>query len=231
MSFNQIKKRKNSFNNVIKHLLFGKGQQQKKIILGKAKGIRLYVDPAHNLQRLTGTYEREILSTFSNWAKKCRYFFDIGAFDGYYSLIYKKYNPAGNLYLFDIDKSLEDIQKTHFAINSIFSNTHLYFKSVSDTNDEFHISADSFEISNSTILIKIDVEGAESVALHGMKKLLSRNNCFLLIETHSLQLETDCVNFLQEQNYTVNIIKNAWWRFFLAERRPLAHNRWLAAWK
>src|SRR5437764_713661 len=115
MSFNRFKKRKNKFYNLIKHLLFGKGLQQRKIILGKAKGIWLYVDPIYNLQRLTGAYEHEILGSFVNWAKKSNCFFDIGAFDGYYSLIYKKYNPAGEVYLFESNKNLEALQQKHFA--------------------------------------------------------------------------------------------------------------------
>jgi len=222
---------KSGFSGIIKQLLFGKSLRARKILFGRAGGIKMLMNPASRFQVMMGTYEYEIQRLFTSYAKKCHCFFDIGAGEAYYSLLYKKYNPRGTVYLVDIDKTLETVQEKNFAINGMSEGVHRYFKPVSDTHDEFHIAGDSFDISNSTVLIKIDVEGAESVALRGMKKLLSQNECFLLIETHSLQLETDCMHFLQEQHYTVNIIKNAWWRFFLPERRPLAHNRWLAAWK
>ncbi len=66
MSFNRFKKRKNSLNNLIKHLFYGKGLQQKRIIFGKAKGIKMYVDPAYKFQRIIGADEREIQSLFVN---------------------------------------------------------------------------------------------------------------------------------------------------------------------
>ncbi len=66
MSFNRFKKRKNSVNNLIKHLFFGKGLQVKKIVLGKARGIKMYVDPAYKFQRIIGADEREIQSLFVN---------------------------------------------------------------------------------------------------------------------------------------------------------------------
>ncbi len=231
MSFNKFKKRKNNFNNLIKHLLFGKGILNKKILFGKARGIRMNIDPAYNFQRIIGVYEFEIQSLFIHFTKKSNYFFDIGAFDGYYSLIYKKYNPDGEAYLFELDKNLEPIQKTHFALNDITDGFHLCFKSVSDKNDELQISPDSFGIKDSKVLIKVDVEGAEAIVLNGMSDLLKKNECRLIIETHSVQLEKHCIDFLGRHGYYTRIIKNAWWRRILPERRPLEHNRWLAAWK
>lgn len=231
MASNTRAKGKSRLGSMIKQLLFGKGLRQRKILFGRAAGIKMLMDPASRLQVMMGTYEYEIQRLFVRYAKKCHYCFDIGAGEAYYSLLYKKYNPHGTVYLFDMDKTLEAIQEKNFSINGLCEGIHQYFQPVSGSGDEFHITAGSFGISNSTVLIKIDVEGAESVALQGMQKLLSGNDCFLIIETHSPGLETGCMRFLKEQHYTVKIIKNAWWRLFLAERRPLPHNRWLAAWK
>ena len=231
MSFNRLKKRKNRFNNLVKRVLFGKGLQQRKIILGKAKGVRLYVDPVYNLQRLTGAYEQEILATFVNWAKTCNCFFDIGAFDGYYSLVYKKYNPAGDVYLFDANTNLENIQQKNFALNNITAGFHLYFKTISGVNSDWQVLPGDLQFMHNKVLIKVDVEGAEAIVLQGMHDLLKENDCRLIIETHSVQLEKDCMAFLNSHGYDVRIIKNAWWRSILPERRPLEHNRWLAGWR
>ncbi|HVX51513.1 MAG TPA: FkbM family methyltransferase [Chitinophagaceae bacterium] len=215
----------------MKHFLFGNGVQEKRIFFGKAKGIRLCMDPNYNAQKIIGSYEHEIQSVFVKQAKRSDCFFDIGAAEGYYSLLYKKYNPLGEVYLFDIDKNLRSVQEAHFALNKIADGFHLYFKSVSDKNDEWQISPDSLHIKNNKVLIKVDVEGAESVVLRGMNHLLKENDCWLIIETHSKQLEKDCMSFLTQHGYHTKIINNAWWRFFIPERRPLSHNRWLAAWR
>jgi hypothetical protein len=231
MSFNRFKKRKNKFNSLIKHLFLGKGLQDRKIIFGRAKGIHLYIDPAFNFQRITGAYEYEVQNLFVDFARKTDCFLDLGAGDGYYSLLYKKYNPAKEVYLFDADEGLEQLQKKHFALNNIPGGFHLYFKTLADGNAGQEISGISPAIGNNKTLIKIDVEGAELLALKALSGLLKENECWLIIETHSAQLEKDCIDFLTKYNYNTRVIKNAWWRSILPERRPLEHNRWLAAWK
>lgn len=229
MSFNQSKKRKNNLNNFIKHVLFGKGLKQRKIIAGKARGIKMYLDPTFKFQRLIGADEREIQSLFVRFSKICTCLFDVGASDGYYSLLYKKYNPPGEVYFFDADKKYEAIQEAHFALNDMPTGHNAYTKYVSDINDEQNITLDSFEIKAQKILIKVDVEGGELTVLKGAVRLLQENDCYLIVETHSRQLEEACIDFLTSHNYSAKIIKNAWWRLLLAERRPLEHNRWLAA--
>ena len=34
---------------------------------------------------------------------------------------------------------------------------------------------------------------------------------------------------LESAGYAVTVIKNAWWRVFVPEQRPIPHNRWLVA--
>jgi hypothetical protein len=230
VSFNKYKGRKNIFNNFIKHLFFGKEIKERKIIFGKARGIKMFINPAYKIQRLIGTEEREIQNIFVRLAKKCSCFFDVGASDGYYSLLYKKYNSSGVVYLFETDEKFGEVQKAHFEMNNIHEGFHQCFKFVSGINDDNHISLDHFDI-NDKALFKIDVEGAERWVLEGMKNLLENYDCYLIIETHSEQLEKDCIHFLQENKYQTLIIKNAWWRLILGERRPLKQNRWLVAYK
>ncbi|HLK28376.1 MAG TPA: FkbM family methyltransferase [Puia sp.] len=215
----------------IKKILFGEGNQIKKILFGKAKGITMYIDLQNKIQRIMGTDEREIQSSFVRFAKKSGYFFDIGASDAYYGLFYKKYNPTGQAYLFDADKKFEQIQKENFDINHFSEGIHLYQKYVSNVDSDSTISIDSFGIEGKNVFIKIDVEGAETAVLQGVQNMLKANNCCLIIETHSFQLEKDCVSFLENLGYKTHIIKNAWWRVFIPELRPLEHNRWLEAFK
>jgi hypothetical protein len=53
----------------------------------------------------------------------------------------------------------------------------------------------------------------------------------MIFETHSLELEVDCIAYLKERGYVVKIIKNGWWRFLVKEIRPIEHNRWFCAYK
>jgi hypothetical protein len=63
--------------------------------------------------------------------------------------------------------------------------------------------------------------------LRSGRQLLANGPIDVLVETHSAKLENDCIQFLERLNYSCAIIKNAWWRIFIPELRPIAHNRWL----
>ena len=210
-------------------MIFGKGIQKKVILFGKARGIKMYVDTENKIQRIIGADEREIQNTFAGFSKKCEILFDIGSSDAYYGLFYKKYNPSGQAYLFDADEKFKKIQEEHFELNNIKNGIHLYYKFVSNKNDEKNICLDSFNLKDHNVLFKIDVEGGELKVLEGIENMLKNNKCFLIIETHSRQLELDCIKFLKKNNFQTQIIKNAWWRFLMPEQRPLAQNRWLKA--
>ena len=215
----------------LKQILFGKNNNIKKILFGKPKGILMHIDTENKVQRLLGIDEKEIQSAFAGFSKKCDYFFDIGSSDAYYGLFYKKFNPKGELYMFDAEAGFEKVQKEHLEINNIKTGVHLFYKYVSDINDEKNISVDTFNIKNSTVLFKIDVEGAELKVLEGITGMLENNNCSLIIETHAKQLEIDCIEFLRKKGYRFKIIEQAWWRAILPELRPLEHNRWLEAYR
>lgn len=79
------------------------------------------------------------------------------------------------------------------------------------------------------VLLKIDVDGAELDVLRAIPGFLSSKRVFLLLETHSAQLDADCRSFLEDLGYAVVIVPQAWWRRFLPEQRPIGFNRWLWA--
>ncbi|HVU32286.1 MAG TPA: FkbM family methyltransferase [Opitutaceae bacterium] len=80
------------------------------------------------------------------------------------------------------------------------------------------------------IFIKIDIDGPEAQVLASGRATLARD-CRLLIETHSLEAEAGCIRQLREAGYHTEIITQAWWRPLMPEFRPIAHNRWLVAWR
>jgi len=215
----------------VKRFLFKTGTREKRIACGLARKIKMKIDFANKSQRYLGLDEREIQSSFKKFAVSSSVFVDIGASDGYYGLIYYKWNKKGELYLCDADPTYAELQKNHFAMNE-FSMEHVHFvsKFISNTSDENHVALDDL-LSNikGSIFIKIDVDGAELQVLKGMESTLKYNNCELIVETHSKGLEVDCTEYLHTLGYKTKIIPNAWWRFFVPEKRPFAHNRWFSA--
>lgn len=230
MPFVQASKLKSHLANLIKHAIAGKGMGEKRILFGKAAGIKMCLDPAFKFQRLMGLEEKEIQHRFVRFAGETDTFLDIGASDGYYSLLYKKFNPDGKIHLFEPDSSFSLVQRKNLELNLVKDRYLLHTEFVSAFNDKTHLTIDSLHLNGCNILIKIDVEGEELGVLNGMKALLHSTNCYLIIETHSVRLENDCINFLNHHNYATQVIENAWWRSILPERRPLAHNRWLVGW-
>ena len=77
--------------------------------------------------------------------------------------------------------------------------------------------------------VKIEVDGSEVEVLRGSEKTLQAGRPAWLIETHSADLEMECVKMLGTLGYLTHVIPNAWYRTVIPETRPIPHNRWLFA--
>ena len=75
-------------------------------------------------------------------------------------------------------------------------------------------------------LIKMDVDRAELSALTGAKELLASHRPHLIVEVHSLELERQCAELMIELGYPPRIVTERRW---LRENRPIEHNRWIVA--
>ena len=101
---------------------------------------------------------------------------------------------------------------------------------VGTTSGSMYISLDDLIIDRSKCgFIKIDVDGTECDVLDSGVSLLMEASAYLLIETHSREIERECIIRLETLGYVCRIIQNAWWRIFIPELRPINHNRWLWA--
>ena len=75
--------------------------------------------------------------------------------------------------------------------------------------------------------IKIDVEGAEALVLRGAHATLSRKRPPIVIETHGVKVQAECISFLREIGYVPIMVERR--RGPFAERRGQHpdHNHWL----
>ncbi len=217
--------------NFVKSILIGKEAKVYTIKYGIAKGIKLFLDPMHRSLRLFALEENELQSYFKDFSPRCDVFIDLGSSDGYYPLVYRKLNTRGDIYSFEVQEKQALEQVKNFERNG-FDTKNLYViqKYVADKIDETNVTVDSIvNVTGKKVFFKVDIEGAEFLALKGAHKLLTNNNCSIIVETHTKALEEQCDDFLQSLGYSTKIVKYAWFRSIIPELRSLEHNRWLIA--
>lgn len=217
----------------VKRLLFGDQPSFRKIKFGVASGIVMKIDPLNKVQRLIGLDEFEILSYFKNFSTRYDNFLDIGSSDGFYSLIYRKYNREGRIFSCEAsaafyEEQILNFEKNNFTTADAFTFIPLY---IGNTDSDNSASIDTIASKNDikSAVLKIDIEGSELVALKGAEKLLRDQSSSLIIETHSLELERQCIDFLKNLNYSCKVIRNSAVRDIFPETRNIEHNRWLVS--
>jgi hypothetical protein len=213
----------------IKNILFGTGTVQR-IKAGIGKDLLMNIDVSNKAQRILGLDEFEIQEFVRTYSRRAECFFDIGASDGYYSLLFRKHNENGTIFMFEAQNRFKYEISENFSLNNFPTNYHHFPKFASDRMDDDNITLDSvFHENKKVLFFKIDVDGAEELVLKGMQKTLKNNHCLFIIETHSKELEENCIAFLSAHGYSIRIIDHAWFRLFLPEERVIEHNRWLIA--
>jgi hypothetical protein len=73
--------------------------------------------------------------------------------------------------------------------------------------------------------VKLDIEGSETEAILGGGQILDEAHAWL-IEVHSRDAERACIIALARHHYDLELVNPRWW---LPDRRPDPHNRWLIA--
>jgi hypothetical protein len=217
---------------ILKNIFFKNGNETRSILFGIGMNIKMKIDIDSKLQRLLGLDEREIQTVFRSYAKQSRCFIDVGSSDGYYGLLFRKYNKTGRIFLIDANERFKNVQKENFSLNNYdLVNVEFISKYTgSESNQTTVRLIDIVDAKKTDILfLKIDVDGAEMDVLKGSKSIFDEFDCKIIIETHSKLLEEQCIDFLKSLGYEVEIIDNGWYRSIIPELRTIEHNRWLSA--
>ncbi len=219
---------------VLKKWIFPSTPVAKTIPLGLYRGIQFEINFAHKTQLFLGLWEKETHA----WIKKlCRGIataIDVGAATGEQTLYFLKKTSAQKVFALEPEQpSVMELQK-NLALNQLEhpQKLNLIHKFCGTQNDSQNISLDSLspQISEPGF-VKIDIEGAEVLALQGATQLLQKKDVRWLIESHSPENEVACLNIFKAAGYQTQVIKNGWWRIFIPEKRPIGFNRWLIAYK
>ena len=214
-----------------KFLVFGREIRSRLILAGAARGLRMIIDPNAKTQRLLGLDEREIQRDFVACAKWAEVLVDVGASDAYYGLVFRKHNAQGEIHLVEANEEFQAIQRDHFLAN--FPDAppicHASFVvSPEKQGDRCCVISRDLPVRGRRVFLKVDVDGWELDVLRSAEALFKDTPIRTIIETHSPELERDCLMFLRDRGFTAKVIPNADWRRWIPENRP-AHNRWIYA--
>lgn len=213
-----------------KRLLFGRGPRPHKIWFGAGAGRTFIIDPASKSQRILGLDEFEIASLFAAQVSAIKTFLDVGASDGYYTILALCLNPSATAIGCEPRETYRESALDNYRLNFPSGGPVMEWASQLVGCEAGQTTLDQLaEHREGPFLVKIDVDGAELEVLRSGERLLSRRDCRVLLEVHSPRLEAEAIGFLTAKHYTCRIVDNAWWRIVIPERRPGELNRWVFA--
>ena len=215
--------------NLLKKLVFGNTARPVPVHAGLLRGLTFEMDAQVDTQQITGLYEREILSAVRRFASRACSAIDIGAGDGYYTLYFATRPGIRKVIACEPNPERVRLLERNLALNPSYETSKVSVRPVwvgsPGAQDLEKLVKDVPE----PVLLKIDVEGAELDVLKSGQGCLTQRDLMLIIETHSAELERDCLEFLRGLGYECRVQKKGWYRKIVPELRHLPHNRWLIA--
>ena len=195
------------------------------ILSGHLRGCRWIVRSA-NYSCWLGTYEHEKQNVFCKEIRSGDVVFDIGAHVGFYSLLASKLvGDGGSVVAFEPLESNAEYLRRHAALNRVpvrvvevavaDRDAIGHFRRGSDTYTgalaesgetvpvvSIDLLIDTHEVPTPDV-IKVDVEGAESLVLKGAVQTLSRFHPIVFLAVHSQRLRDECTDILRGLGYVV----------------------------
>jgi hypothetical protein len=210
----------------IKDLFLPQGRQLRRIRGGVTKGMLMELDLSCQLQYYWGLYEREILPVIRRLMPPCKSLIDIGANDGYYTMAFLK-SSAQRVVACEPGPAVKQLLHNAEANGYHPDARFLVERRLIGAEVQMLTVADLVKNLPRPILLKVDIDGGEVNLLESAENCEFLRELYWVIETHSKELEEQCVHWLRLHHYESHIIRNGFWRCILPEQRPLEHNRWL----
>ncbi|MEK7089739.1 MAG: FkbM family methyltransferase [Patescibacteria group bacterium] len=173
-----------------------------------------------------GSYELEKQTLFASFIKPGDVVFDVGAQAGFYTLLASvRVGSEGKVFSFEpFPENFKNVKK-HLELNAIH-NVSVLELAVSDRSGEIGFMAgtststgaisdsgtikvkteslDNLVVSGRILppnVIKMDIEGAEVLALRGANTILEKYKPIILLATHSVELKKECLELLTRYGY------------------------------
>jgi hypothetical protein len=217
----------------LKNAIVPCGYQERTILTGPFKGIRMHLDLRTQTQFYLGLFERELYPWMTRFAKGVRTVVDIGAAHGEYTLFALLKTNAERVMAFEPSPQAVEYLQRNLDINGLAhcDKLVLHTRFLGSADSGICTSPDALTDSILTpCLLKMDIDGGEAEVLRAASgRLLNLSGLRLVIETHSVSLEKACGSILATHGYRTRVIPNAWWRTFIPEQRGSEQNRWLVA--
>jgi FkbM family methyltransferase len=167
-----------------------------------------------------GTYEQWFAKRLLAVLREGMTAFDVGAHSGYYTLMMSRaVGRSGRVFAFEPNALNAAYLRRHVALNRL-TNIQVVETAITDREGTVHFRDDGY---NSRIaqtgrqvrttrldsfpipdLVKMDIEGAEVLALRGASKLLKCRQTIFLLAVHSTLGAADCTKLLIEHAYKLD---------------------------
>lgn len=204
-----------------------------RIIQGRLRGKKWVKGSGVNSYWL-GSYEPDQVKLFENFIKDGDVVFDIGANAGFYSILSAELaGKNGKIFSFEpLPQNYENLRR-HIEING-YENIKAFDVAVSDKEGFSFFSegdyaatgylSDGGKIKVKTMsignwiedkklpipnILKIDVEGAESLVLKGAFPVIKEFHPLIFLSLHSEEAKNDCFAILQDCGYNVKLKGNS----------------------
>jgi len=158
------------------HRLYFSAKQDKSHAMSLYRSLKQEQD-VNSPHRYIDDIDMERIKAAKNAGKRV-VIYELGAMEGMFSLNLIEY--ADEVHIFECDREWEEALKCTFE--PWIDKVRIVNQYVSDHSDETHICIDDYcerNLSDTLLIVKMDIEGNERLALNGMKHTLERADDFL----------------------------------------------------
>src|SRR3989339_273979 len=180
----------------------------------KGNEIFIYNKKDWQIEMINGTYDQFFYDYLKKLDLKNKTILDIGAHIGYTSMAFAKLTENNGEEEFIFSTKVEKGSSSGSFLDSAhtFWEKDIYEKKLgfqrkvvqTDSLDNLYQSK---KITNPPALIKIDIEGAEYLALQGAEQTINQYKPIILIEIHSIFNMLKTGEMMNEWNYDIELLK------------------------
>lgn len=212
----------------LKTCFLPRGMRPRTIRGGALRGLEFHLDLQRDTQIWRGIYEQALQQWLCERVKPTSICFDVGAAEGWGTLLMATLAPQGRVFAFEPSSRGEWIEK-NLLLNTGTPQAEVVLEAIAVGTgtgvDDFGnrcVSLDGYceqEGIGRLDVLKIDVDGPELEVLEGAEQTIGRHRPTLCVEAHSRELCEAVLSRLYEAGYRVRVVDPP-----PHEHRPLDYN-------